>query len=144
MMHRPIHSEGGAALVEFAVVMVLFLTLLFGIMDAGWVFAQSVEVRNAAREGGRLAVVDYGTYQEIADETCSRAQLSSEGSNVAVKRVANAAGEWDSVEVTVTKSSQSLTGFIPFFDGINLSSGVEMRLERELVKLDQDGNKDCP
>jgi Flp pilus assembly protein TadG len=137
-------GESGAALVEFAIVMLLFLTLLFGIMDAGWVFAQSVEIRNAAREGGRLAVVDYGTYQEIADETCSRAQLSSDGANVAVKRVAGAGGEWESVEVTVTKSSKALTGFIPFFDGLDLSSGVEMRLERELVRLDQDGNKDCP
>ncbi len=34
-------------------------TLVFGIMEAGWLFAQQVEVRNAAREGARLAVVDY-------------------------------------------------------------------------------------
>lgn len=137
-------DESGAGLVEFAIVASLFLTLLFGIMEAGWAFAQSVEVRNAAREGGRLAVVDYGTYSEIADETCNRAHLSAAGSNVSVQRVANDEGDWDSVHITVTKTYSSLTGFIPGFDSLNLSSEVEMRLERELVNLDEDGNKDCP
>ena len=75
--------ERGAALVEFAVVVPLFLILVFGVIEAGWFFAQEVELRNAAREGARLAVVDFGNGQEIRDETCSRADLSGTGATVA-------------------------------------------------------------
>ena len=42
--------EKGASLVEFAVVLPLLILLVFGIMEAGWLFAQQVEVRNAAEE----------------------------------------------------------------------------------------------
>ena len=57
MFHRD--REDGASLVEFAVVLPLLILLVFGIMEAGWLFAQQVEIRNAAREGARLAVVDF-------------------------------------------------------------------------------------
>ena len=43
--------EKGASLVEFAVILPLLVLLVFGIMEAGWGFAQLVEIRNAAREG---------------------------------------------------------------------------------------------
>jgi len=52
-------------------VLPLFLLLLFGVMESGWMFAQQVEMRNATREGARLAVVDYGTGIAVIDETCS-------------------------------------------------------------------------
>ena len=79
-MGRPRRSrESGASLVEFAMVMPLLLLLVFGIMESGWFFAQLTETRNAAREGARVAVVDYGTPTQIALETCSRAAFSSPG-----------------------------------------------------------------
>ncbi|MGB5566661.1 MAG: TadE/TadG family type IV pilus assembly protein, partial [Acidimicrobiia bacterium] len=40
-------GERGASLVEFAVVLPLLILLVFGIMEAGWLFAQQVEIRNA-------------------------------------------------------------------------------------------------
>ena len=67
-------NERGASMVEFAVVVPLFFLLIFGIIEAGWFFAQQVEVRNAAREGARIAVVDYGTSAATIAETCSRAE----------------------------------------------------------------------
>ena len=131
---RPIDSQSGAALVEFAIVMVLFLTLLFGIMEAGWAFAQSVEIRSAAREGGRIAVVDYGDAATIAAEVCNRAHISGSGTKVTVVLLPDN-DDPTSVQVTVAKTYTSLTNFIPFFNGIELSSDVEMRVERELTQL---------
>ena len=49
-------SERGVALVEMAIVLPLLLILVFGIIEAGWFYAELSDVRNAAREGTRLAV----------------------------------------------------------------------------------------
>ena len=79
-------GEKGASLVEFAVVLPLLILLVFGIMESGWLFAQQVEIRNAAREGARLAVVDFpdpGDSTQIIAETCSRATLSARTPNLA-------------------------------------------------------------
>jgi len=46
-----------AAIVEFAVVLPLLLTILFGIIEYGWVFMVRQTMQNAAREGCRLMVL---------------------------------------------------------------------------------------
>jgi Flp pilus assembly protein TadG len=54
---RP-HKEPGQVLVEFAVVLLAFVPLMFGILDLGRaVFAYST-IANAARQGARVAVVN--------------------------------------------------------------------------------------
>jgi Flp pilus assembly protein TadG len=128
--------EKGAALVEFALILPLFLLLVFGIMEAGWFFAQQVEIRHASREGARLAVVDYGTAGAVISETCDRANISGTGATVTITLSADdvyGLGA-DSVSVTVDKVYTSLTGFVDFFDG-NMSSTAEMRTERPLDTL---------
>ena len=49
--------ERGAAIVEFAVVLPLLLTVLFGIIEYGWIFMVRQTLQNAAREGCRLMVL---------------------------------------------------------------------------------------
>jgi hypothetical protein len=127
--------EKGASAVEFALVLPLLLTLVFGIMEAGWLFAQQVEVRNAAREGGRLAVVDFpdpGSSSLIIAETCSRAVLSAERASVYLSQN-NAGTDSASAVVTVSQRYESLTGFLPMFNNLTISSTAEMRIEREDV-----------
>lgn len=51
--------ERGAALVEFAIVLPLFLLLIGGMVDFGRAFYTEVMLTNAAREGARAAM--YGT-----------------------------------------------------------------------------------
>lgn len=149
MKARRVRKERGSALVEFAMVMPLLLMLVFGIMESGWLFAQLTETRNAAREGARLAVVDFGSASEIALETCNRAVLSSNGAVVSVAT----SGDTDdpigdptaSVTVTIENSYNSLTGFLdPIFDGASLNADVTMRVERPLVKLSANGGAPCP
>ncbi len=127
--------EKGAAIVEFAIVLPLFLALLFGVMETGWLFAQLVEVRNAAREGARLAVVDYpdpGDSGQIIAQTCSRAVLSSGRASVYLSQN-NAGTDQASAVVTVAQKYQSLTGFLPMFNNLEVTSTAEMRIERETV-----------
>lgn len=61
--HRRLSRRGrangrrAAAIVEFAVVLPLLLTLLFGIIQYGWVFMIRQTLQMAAREGCRLSVL---------------------------------------------------------------------------------------
>ena len=124
--------ERGAAAVEFAVILPLFVLLFF---------SQQVEIRNAAREGARLAVVDYGTEAEVRAATLSRAQLS--GATATVTFCLDSGPDADdtaddAVSVTVAKNYSSLTGVFDFFDGA-MSSTAIMRLERPLDDLSSIG-----
>ena len=142
--------ERGASLVEFAVVLPLFITLIFGTMEAGWLFAQQVEIRNAAREGARLAVVDWGSAAAVAAETCNRADLSGAGATITVTPSNTLDSEFDpaspeSVTVSLTKNYESLTGLLDFaFGAVTMSASAEMRTERPLVSLGGSASAVCP
>ncbi len=150
MTRRFSRSERGAALVEMAVILPLFLVLVFGIMEAGWLFSQLTETRNAAREGARLAVVDYGTASQVATETCDRAFFSSGGALVSISSSGNVSDPIGdptaSVVVHIENSYESLTGFLdPIFQGASLDADVTMRVERPLVLLGADiVDQACP
>lgn len=132
LFHR--NREKGASVVEFALVLPLLLLLVFGIMEMGWLFAQQVEVRNAAREGARMAVVDYplpgsGDSSAIVDAVCTRASLSADRAFVSIRDTGN-----DSAEVLVSQDYASLTGFLPYLNNnVTIRSTVEMRIERDEV-----------
>ena len=50
-------KEDGQAMVEFALVLPIFLLILCGIIDFGWLFYNQLSLNNACREGARYAVV---------------------------------------------------------------------------------------
>ena len=58
-------SEGGAAAVEFALVIPVLLLILCGIFDFGNLYFQMDLVNNAARQGARLAAVNLETSSAI-------------------------------------------------------------------------------
>jgi len=67
------NSEKGQALVEFTMILPIFLMLLFGLVDFGRGFYTWLLVSNAAREGARIAAVqsDNATIdQRIYDSFC--------------------------------------------------------------------------
>lgn len=47
-------------MVEFALVMPIFLLILCGILDYGWLFYNQLSLNNECREGTRYAVVNSG------------------------------------------------------------------------------------
>lgn len=52
-------KESGQAVVEFAIVLPLFLLLVMGIIDFGWFFYNYTVFENSARNGARFACVEY-------------------------------------------------------------------------------------
>ncbi len=57
------------AIVEFAVVLPLLLTILFGVIQYGWIFMVRQTLQSAAREGCRLAVLptSVAPYTNVTD-----------------------------------------------------------------------------
>ena len=73
-------GDEGAALVEMAIVSIILFALLFGIIDFGWSFMKTLDVRHGAREVGRLAAVNFDDLsvtgssqgQRIVNAACDR------------------------------------------------------------------------
>ena len=63
--------ERGQALLEFALVVPIFLVLTFGIVDFGWALKSWITVTNAAREGARFGAVGWadGSYPTDCNAT---------------------------------------------------------------------------
>ena len=51
--------ESGQAIVEFALVLPMFLLLVMGILDFGWLFYNYIAFENSARNAARIACVEY-------------------------------------------------------------------------------------
>lgn len=136
---RRCRGDGGAALVEFGIVLPLLFLLIFGIIDFGWAFFQQLDVRHGAREGARLAAVNYKTtatptaadqLTQIVNETCARMDA---GDNVSVRfHRTGSAAVGQPVEVTTSKPIDTLTGFVDFaLGGRTTTSNVRIRLEQD-------------
>jgi hypothetical protein len=138
MQRKRCKDSRGAALVEFAIIMPVLFLLIFGVIEFGWAFFQSIDARHVAREGGRLAAVDYhstlgstGTTQlnEIIAEACGRMD-SPENASIGFHRPATS-DVGDPIEVRVELELDTLTGFLDSFLPANLTSTVSTRIEQE-------------
>ena len=131
-------EERGATLVEFAFVLPLFILLLFAIIDFGWLFTQFLDVKQGAREGARLAIVNDcdetlgadACRDEIIQKICERTQDID--SKEAIQLVREQPPNSDALaRVTVTYPAESITGMMAvFINGKTLESTVTMRTEK--------------
>lgn len=55
---KKFRREDGQSMVEFALILPIFLLILCGIIDFGWLFYNQLSLNNACREGARYAVVN--------------------------------------------------------------------------------------
>lgn len=115
--------------------------LLFGIIEFAWVFAQNLDIRHGAREGARLAAVNFpiGTTNgsvarndtdrdALIDEVCARMDLAT-GVTVDVQ----SAGTVGSPATATTSAPRdTLTGLLDWAipSTLVLSSSVEIRVEQ--------------
>ncbi|MFQ5878691.1 MAG: TadE/TadG family type IV pilus assembly protein [Dehalococcoidia bacterium] len=128
--------EDGQSLVELALVLPIFLLLLFGIVDFGMGFQSWITVTNSSREGARLGAVgaDSAAIEARVRQTADsldQAQLS-----VAVTNAGGPPGESVVVEasynysfITPLSSIASLVSGGTLPATLTLSSTAEMRLE---------------
>ena len=61
----------GAAVVELAVVLPLLLTIVFGIIEFGWIFMVRETLTNASREGCRVAALQGSNEQDVRDQVAA-------------------------------------------------------------------------
>ena len=132
----------GQAMVEFALVIPVFLLILAGLLDFGFMLYSRMGVINASREGARAAVTaaDPTTIPSVATGA-ARNSATGIGSSIAVStscvHIVSASCDWstktssqpgDAVAVTVTYTYHT---FFPLFFGatIPMSSTVQMVLE---------------
>ena len=128
-MLRRNKSERGASMVEFAFVAPFLILLVFGIIEFSWVFAQNLNVRHGAREGARLAAVNF---VPLVDETCSRMDIVSGASVELASTDINGGGigVGDEVAVTLTAPLNTMTGLFTSWLPATLSSEVAIRIEQ--------------
>lgn len=129
---------------EFALILPLMVTLLFGVIDFGFTFANWLAVRDGSRQGARQAVVA----ETSGDSTCTvvggglmssttreavcltKASVGLDESETRVKIVVDDYIEGAMLAVCVQYPADSLTGFFsPLLDDKVVRSKVEMRIE---------------
>lgn len=100
-----IKAEQGTTLVEFAAVLVILLTLTFGMIDFGrYVYAVSV-VRSAAQEGARAGLVNINDVQSAVEDKMVALDTSRAGVTVTQP-------DAETVEVEVTYKFEFITPFL--------------------------------
>ncbi len=128
-------DDRGAVLVEFALVAPLLFLLIFATIDFGWAFGQHLDVRHGAREGARLAAVNYTTgggdqTAAIVTEICGRMDANATVSVALTQPDGPSTG--GRLVVTVSRPIETLTGLVDFaLEGRTLSSTVTARIEQD-------------
>jgi Flp pilus assembly protein TadG len=101
-MLRKLRSGKGQSLVEFVVVLPVFLLLMAGIVDFGMGFKSYLELTNATREGARFAVV--------GNPAGSWTSCSGAADGTVVGRVCETASGLDLQSVSVTYPGGETSG----------------------------------
>ena len=121
----------GAAAVELAVVLPVILTLLFGIIEFGWIFMVGQTLTSAAREGCRIAVLPGAVDADITEKV--NGCMQSAGMQVQDYELsithATPADPTEVVVVTIPYSKISLVGGYFGMGDRNLQGYAAMRKE---------------
>ena len=132
MGHR--HDDGrrrAAAVVEFAIVLPLLLTILFGIIEYGWVFMVRQTLQSAAREGCRLAILQTSTepYSNVTDRVDTMMAPTGLTSYTVEMTHATAGNPMETITVSVPYNDVSLMGGFFGTHSYDLVGSCSMRKE---------------
>lgn len=123
-------GEQGQAIVEMALVLPLFLLLLFGVIEMGRICYAYISVSNAAREGGRVASIG-GTDLEIVNSVENAASLASMSLTIVITPPQANRQSGQEVTVNVTYPVQLvipiISNVVP--NPVIVSSSIVMRQE---------------
>lgn len=133
-------KEDGAAAVEFALLVTIFVTLLFGIVDYGLFFSDSISTRQGVREAARQGVVSsWSTDASCTGDSLDRVRCQTK-SNIgalygdATAKVYVPGGTWTKgarLVVCAKVVGSGAVGLVPMPD--DTRSKVEMSIETESV-----------
>lgn len=120
-----------AAIVEMAVVLPLLLTILFGIIEFGWVFMIRLSLQHAAREGCRLASLR--TTEEPYTEVTARINGLLAPTGMTTHSISmthpTLATPVETVTIRVPYQDVSLVGGFFWTDNFDLTGSCSMRKE---------------
>lgn len=127
-------TERGAAAVEFAMISMVLVTLMFGILQYGWYFFTTQATTSGAREAARrLSVGDCQGLNEAEQYAQSQANLTSltldwgsVGAPSAESTTGMAIGD---VLVVTARADGGILGFVPLPDDGAIERQVKVRLE---------------
>ena len=126
MLKQRIQCQKAQSLVEFALVIPVFLFLLFGIVEFGRGWETVNIVTSAAREGARVAAV---TAPNISSATSAAQRVLTAGHvENATVQVTGPDGNRE-VSVTVTVNYVPMTNFIPGLGPFTITRSTSMRWE---------------
>ena len=118
-----------AAIVEFAVVLPLLLTILFGIIEYGWVFMVRQTLQTSAREGCRVAILQTSTVNDVTNRVAQ--VMAPTGLTTYAITMTNAtAPDWvETVTLTIPYEDVSLLGGFLGTHATTLGGSSSMRKE---------------
>ena len=130
--------ERGAAIVEMAMVAPLLVLLLLGIVEFGWKFAETTEIRHAARDAARFAAVSAPdltgdgqfTSADISSAACDALQLAGSGRVTITLAGGTDIGDTATLRLDVATESLSGAPLITPFLPTTLSNEATFRLEQ--------------
>ena len=128
--------EDGQAMVEFALILPVFLLILCGIIDFGWIFYNQLSLNNACREGARYAVVNTAEgsdTQAIRNhiENLTTNVFANDGVDISIEYTSLGAPENGDIKVTLEADIPFFTPVLSTFLGKEktITSTVIMKVE---------------
>ena len=128
---RLLRDERGTVAIEFAFVLVIFLSILFGIIAFGFQFAARIALAYAVAEGGRSAVAGLTSQerQQLASDAVTRGLTSfaplvdpSDATTTVSSEGQTADGE--AILVSITYNDNRFNIF-PFLPALNANRAVQ-------------------
>src|SRR5689334_3377844 len=137
-MHRVRRNGSGASAVEFALISGVLFLIIFGIIQYGLYFNDSLSTRSGVREAARKAVVENFSYATGCSTGANSAQLRCSaakdiGALTGTTYVKVNAASWtngSAVTVCAMVHSHGGIGLIPMRDGGWIRSKTEMSIEQ--------------
>lgn len=141
-MRLSARNERGAAAVEFAIVLPLLLTILFGTIEWGYYFFTREIVINSAREGARAGTLQYASGTDVPAAACNTTFAYLTNSGLIASKATVLYKKWvkttgletcpnNSSCVDVVYTYSSMTGFVDALLGaerkIHIHAYAEMR-----------------
>jgi Flp pilus assembly protein TadG len=131
-------TDGGAAVVEMALLTPFLLLLLLGLIEFGWVFAQNLDIKHGAREAARMISLNEdpggaGTQSaSIIADVCDRMDLFP-GTSIALSRTGASVDSEATARVRVAVGQNTVTGFLDWAipPTMTIASDVDTRLQQD-------------
>lgn len=136
-MHRTLRRHRGAAAVEFALVMPILFLIVFGILQYGLYFSDSLDTRQGVREGARMGVIGQftstgctatGDLDKLACKT--KNQISALTGDEYVKVSASSWTKGTPLVVCALVKSEGGVGLLPMPNNGWIFSRTEMSIEK--------------